>query len=268
MKKEFNFSVYLMYTKTIFLSKLVYKFDYVLGLLNTCIQLFIACLIWQTLYGGNASVEGISLPMVITTIVIGQGLSNAYFINDQAVSKLIKDGSISFTLLKPVSFRLQLLAEALGEITFRILSNFLPAVIIFSLATDVLPPAGVLPFLLFLISISLGFGVLWMLSSIVQFLSFWVMNVWSLSTIKNVLITVLSGAVIPIWFLPEKIASFVSYTPFGAIYFIPTRLYLGDIPPAEAGIYFTQQLLWIIAMLGISHLLWSMGKQRIVVQGG
>lgn len=268
MKKEFNLSVYMMYTKTVFLNKLAYRFDYLLGLLNTCIQLFIACLIWETLYGDLNVVDGISLPMVITTIVIGQGLSNSYHIDDQAVSNMIKDGSIVFTLLKPISFRVQLLAETLGEILFRIISNFLPAVVIFSLTTEVLTPASTLSFLLFLIGVLLGFGVLWTLSTVVQFLSFWIISMWSLSTIKDVMITVLSGAVIPIWFLPDAIASFLSYTPFSAIYFIPTRLYLGDIVPVEAGYYFMQQIMWIAIMGGVSHILWQIGKQRLVIQGG
>ncbi|WP_435236497.1 ABC transporter permease [Psychromonas sp. PT13] len=268
MKKVFDFSVYFAFTKTAFLNKMVYRFDYLIGMLNTCIQLFIACLIWKTLYGNNEVIDGISFSMVVTTIIISQGLSNAYSINDQLVSAKVRDGSIAYTLLMPISFRAQIFAETLGEILFRIISNFLPALIIFSLAVDILPPKDLIAFLMFLCSITLGFMVLWMISSIVQYSSFWILSVWSLSTIKNALIRVLSGAVIPLWFMPETIVKWVDYTPFSAIYFIPIRIYLGDISIDESGAYFAQQILWIIIMYVISSIMWAKGKQQIVIQGG
>ena len=268
MTKVFNLSVYLAFTRTTFLNKMVYKFDYLMGILNTCIQLFIACLIWKTLYGENQVMDGISFSMVITTIMISQGLGNAYFINDQVVSAKVHDGSIAYTLLHPVSFRAQIFAETLGEILFRLLSNFLPTIIIFNLFIDILPPHNVVAFLLFIVSTLLGFMVLWMMSSIVQFTAFWFISVWSLSTIKNVFVTVLSGAVLPLWFMPESITKWIDLTPFSSIYFIPVRIYLGDIATTDVWGYFARQIVWIVFMFLISHVMWLKGKQRIIIQGG
>jgi len=268
MTKVFNLSVYLAFTKTTFLSKMVYKFDYFMGILNTCIQLFIACLIWKTLYGAQEIVDGISFSMVVTTIMISQGLSNAYTINDQMVSKRVHDGTIAYTLLLPISFRGQMFAETLGEILFRLLSNFLPTIIIFSFVIDILPPNSFTAFLLFIVSAVLGFLLLWMISSIVQFFAFWMVSVWSLSTIKNVFITVLSGAVLPLWFMPDSISKWIEYTPFSSIYFVPSRIYLGDIATTDVWGFFMKQALWIITMFLISHVMWLKGKKRIVIQGG
>ncbi|MDC7218753.1 MAG: ABC-2 family transporter protein [Spirochaetales bacterium] len=261
-------TAYLSFIKKTFLNRMVYKVDYLIGILNTCIQLFISVTIWKALYGGRESVEGISYAMVVTSIVIGQGLTNAYRINDQAVSKRVKDGSLANCLLRPISFRGQLFAENLGEILFRIVSNFLPAVLIFALTIGLIPPASALNFVLFLLSISLGFLVLWTLSSIVQCSAFWIINVWSISTIKNVFVTVLSGSILPLWFMPESLVKLIRYTPFGSIYFTPVRIYLGQISLGEMGGYFGNQLFWILLLHGISALLWEKGKTNIVLQGG
>lgn len=259
---------YLAFIRTTFLNKMVYRFEHILGVVNTTLQILITVTIWKALYSGGSTVDGITLPMVVTSIIIGQGLSNSYIFNDLAVSKRVKDGSIINVLLKPISFRVQLFAENVGNILFRLVVNFTPSLIISILFFGIIPPKSILSLILFVVSVILGFLVLWTLSSIVQHSAFWIMNTWSISTIKNVFVRVLSGAVLPLWFMPEGVLKVISFTPFDSIYFIPVKIYLGQISLNDVWFYYGKQIIWIVLLYLLSTLLWNKGQKRVVVQGG
>lgn len=120
----------------------------------------------------------------------------------------------------------------------------------------------------FFLSIILGFMVLWEISSIVQMLCFWIVNVWSISTIKDVFINVLAGTILPVWYLPEAIQNIIKYTPFAAIYITPLKIYLNQMGTKQQIEALLMQLIWIIILALFGNLLWHMGKKKLVVQGG
>ena len=101
-----------------------------------------------------------------------------------------------------------------------------------------------------------------------QMFSFWLMNVWAIMTIKNVFINVLSGSMIPLWFMPEIMKKIIGFTPFESIYFTPVQIYLGQLGGAEIAAGFIKQFVWIVVLLGCGMLLWNKGKKKLVVQGG
>jgi ABC-2 type transport system permease protein len=245
-----------------------YRLDSLLGLVSTCLQVFISCAIWRTLFGTNSRVSGISFAMVATNFVLAQGLGSAFVFNDFAVRRKLADGSIAMDMLRPVSFRLSLLASNLGDILFTLLTRFAPTVVIACLFIGMVPPASLGAILLFCISTGLGFAVLWALSTVVQMTAFWIINVWSVSTIKNVVVNVFSGAFLPLWFLPKGFAGVVRYTPFDCIYFIPIRIYLGQVVGAEVLHSWAKQVVWFIAIYTLATVLWHRGKTKVFIQGG
>lgn len=261
-------SVYFAYIKIAFLNKCTYRVECLLGILSTCLQIFISCAIWKVLYGTNQNINDITYSMVVTNFVLSQGLSKAFSVNDFAIQQKINDGTICNEFLKPVDYRISILATNLGEILFNLIAFFLPTVLITSIFIGILPPSGLINFLLFLLSIILGFIILWLISSIVQMSSFWIINVWSISTIKNVIIGVLSGSLLPLWFMPESVLQIIKYTPFDSIYFIPIEIYLETISLYEIMGCYVRQVIWIIILYSLSRIMWKFGKKRLVVQGG
>jgi ABC-2 type transport system permease protein len=98
--------------------------------------------------------------------------------------------------------------------------------------------------------------------------SFWIINVWSISTIKNVLINVFSGSMLPLWFLPDSIMKLIKFTPFDSIYFTPIRLYLGEMTIEEVIFNFGRQFIWICILYIIGEIMWRSGQKKLIVQGG
>jgi ABC-2 type transport system permease protein len=212
--------------------------------------------------------EGISFGMVTTNFIIAQGLGSAFSLDDFAVQRKLWDGSIATELLKPTDFRSSLLALNLGDIQFKLLTTFSPSAVITALFIGILPPDGIMSVVYFAISVILGFAILWGLSSIVQMTAFWVMNVWSLSTLKNLLINVLAGGFLPLWFMPGFVRSFIRFTPFDTIYFAPVKIYLGLMDTNEIFMCYGKQILWFAILMVLSMFMWEKGKKRIIVQGG
>ena len=261
-------SPYLAYAKKSFLGRSVYRFDHLMGILSTCLQIFIFWGIYRALYGGNTEIDGITMAMVTTNFVLSMGLGAMFCIDDYFLPDKIWDGSISTELLRPISFRGRMIAENAGNALFNLLFRFTPAMIIAVLAIGISPPAGAGFFVCFLVSALFGYGVLWAISFAVQMTAFWLVNIWSLLTIKNVLVNVLSGSMIPLWFMPAWMSGVISFTPFSSIYFTPVQIYLGQLTYKEIALKCGVQLLWILLICLAGDFLWRKGQKKLVVQGG
>lgn len=261
-------NTYFQFAVIKFRNKMAYRFDYLLGILNTMLSFVVYWSIYKALYGGANEVEGISFSMVATNFIISLGLNAAFHKNEMFLQDKIKQGTIANELLKPVNFKLRMLFEDIGEGTFSVVFNFLPTVIIVAFFAQLQAPSSLLNLVLCLVSVLLGYIVLWLISFIVQSWSFWLFNVWGLITIKNVFVNILAGAFIPMWFMPEWLRNFIKFTPFDSIYFTPVQLYLGELQGYGILINFARQILWIVILYAIGELCWRKGIKKLVVQGG
>ncbi|MDE7212467.1 MAG: ABC-2 family transporter protein, partial [Lachnospiraceae bacterium] len=154
-------SPYFAYAKKCFLGRSAYRFDHLMNILSTCLQIFIFWGIYRALYGGNLEVDGITLPMVTTNFVLSMGLGAVFCTNDYFLPDKIHDGSISTELLRPISFPGRMVAENAGNALFNLIFRFAPALLAAVLTIGMSAPAGAAMFGMFLISALLGYGVLW-----------------------------------------------------------------------------------------------------------
>lgn len=259
---------YVAYAKKTFLGKSAYRFDHLMSILSTVLQFFIFYEIYRALYGTGESVDGITMSMVTTNFVLSLGLGTIFSPNDYFLPSRIWDGSISTELLRPMSFKGRMIAENVGESLFNLIFKFIPVLLIAIFTTGMEKPAGVLNMLLFIGSALLGYGVLWSISFLIQMTSFWLINIWSLITIKDVFVNILSGKMIPLWFMPVWMKGVLKYTPFETIYFTPVQIYLGQLNASEMLSKCLIQMVWIVGIYMLGNMLWNKGQRKLVVQGG
>ncbi|MDE7286798.1 MAG: ABC-2 family transporter protein [Lachnospiraceae bacterium] len=251
-----------------FQDKMAYRLDFFMGIVNTSITILVYLCIYKALYGDAADIDGISYSMVATNFVITLGLSNAFHYNEMFLQDKIRDGSITNEFLKPVSFILRLLSENIGEGAFKIIFHFIPALGITILYTSLCPPKSVLGLPVMFLSVALGYLILWLISFIIQTWSFWLFSVWGIITIKNVFVSILSGTLLPLWFMPQALRNIISVTPFESIYFTPVRIYLGELGGREILSALAVQVMWIAILGVIANVFWKKGVKKLVVQGG
>ena len=261
-------SPYLAFAKKSFLSRSAYRFDHFMGILNTLLRIFIFWGIYLALYNGKSEVDGVTMTMVTTNFILSMGLSTVFCVNDFYLPNRIQNGSIANEMLLPVSIHGRMLADNLGNALFQLVFHFIPAVVISVLVIGIHAPASFAMFALFLLSAVFGYGVLWTISFALQMLAFWLINVWSIMTIKNVFINVLSGSMIPLWFMPDWMKGVLMFTPFSSIYFTPVQIYLGQLSVSEIIKGFGVQCVWILLFIFLGKVLWKQGQKKLVVQGG
>ena len=259
---------YLEFAIKKFQNKMAYRLEFFMGIINTIITIVVYLCIYKALYEGRAEVDGISYAMTATSFVISLGLSNAFWIDEWFIENRVKTGAISNELLKPVNFVFRLLWENIGEGLYRLIFNFIPAVIFACFYTDICAPSSIGNLLVMLVSVALGYLILWLISFIMQVLSFWLFSVWGLVTIKNVVVNILSGTFLPLWFMPNIIKKIIVYTPFESIYFTPIRIYLGELTGMDILTKLSLQLMWIGILGLVASGLWNKGVKKLVVQGG
>jgi ABC-2 type transport system permease protein len=152
--------------------------------------------------------------------------------------------------------------------TYRLTVEFAPTLILSSFLFGILPPVSLAAFCMFVVSIFIGFMVLYGIGYILSLISFWYFNIWSFVTFKNALVAVLAGTFIPYWLMPEWLSRFASVTPFDSIFSIPIGLYLGKIPIEYAGGSLVKQAAWAMALWAAGRALWRLGYRRLTIQGG
>lgn len=259
---------YAAFAKKSFLERSAYRFDHIMGILDTLLKIFIFWEIYKALYGRQTEVEGITMPMVTTSFILSIGLNAVFYVDDNYIPDRIRNGSIANELLRPVSLPGRMIAENFGNALFRLVFHFVPAVFVSVITIGIYPPVSVSRMVCFILSSLLGYGVLWSISFATQMTSFWLLNIWSLTTIKNVFVNVLSGSMIPLWFMPGWMSGFLKFTPFSSIYFTPVQIYLGQLTFLDIVCKCLMQAVWIVVIYLFGSMLWKKGQKKLVVQGG
>ena len=108
-----------------------------------------------------------------------------------------------------------------------------------------------------------------MFDFLIGLISFHTESIWGISTMKDTVIVLLAGAVIPLPFFPESIRNIVMWLPFQAIYNLPLKILTEkSYTFADFGVILLQQLFWIVALIIISRLCFKKASKAITINGG
>lgn len=259
---------YLKIAQKSFRNNLVFRAEYFAALLNTIVTILVNLAIWRAIYEEEGGLDNLQFSLIVTYVILALALFQIFTMDEYVIEKKIKSGLITSDLLKPLSFRLHLFSFHFGALLYRIVLLLIPTLLLYSLVYRVLPPFSIEMFLCFLLSVILGYFVMYSLNFIVWLSAFWFYKTFSLVTIKDTAVLVLSGAVIPLWFMPQQLVHFIKLTPFDTIFFIPISIYLGQIPMDQLLFSLLRQVIWITVLGLIGHVLWKLATRRLIVQGG
>lgn len=259
---------YFEFIKKSFQNNLAYRVDYFTGVLNTIVMIFVNLAIWKAIYEDETAIGGIQFQILATYIILSFLLQTCFIMEDYQIEHKVRSGLISSDLLRPVNFKLYLFSVNIGGLLFRLTLQLLPALVVAVLLFQILPPFSLPMLFYFIISIALGYLVLYGLNFIVWVSAFWFYWTFSLLTIKDALVMVFSGALLPLWFMPKGVMSVIKLTPFESIYFTPLSIYLGQVPVDMIFVSIIGQAIWAVVLFLIGQVLWKAAEKKVVVQGG
>jgi ABC-2 type transport system permease protein len=99
-------------------------------------------------------------------------------------------------------------------------------------------------------------------------LTFWFLEIQGFVILSMAVESVLGGQVFPLDLLPDWIFRIAQFLPFYYQMYFPGAILTGriELPLALQGLAI--QVCWVVALLGLNHLLWIRGLRRHTAVGG
>jgi len=262
-------TAYLYLVKTQWLTALTYRSEILTSVLANTIAMLASVFLWRAAYTASPVVADIAEPQMITYVLVatfmGACMSGTV---EQTLQNRITQGDIAVDLIRPVSLVGSYLAVDVGLSLSACVTRLIPllglAVLMFQLPV----PASLAGFLAFILSMVFGFLILWLITALVALLCFWYVQLGNLGAVKDGFILLLSGRIIPAWFLPEPLQKVLQVLPFQHIYQTPLSLYIGKTTLRDAVPVLLIQLLWVLGLALLIDQTWRQGRKRLQSMGG
>jgi ABC-2 type transport system permease protein len=260
---------YLAILRGALMEGMAYRMGFFFTLLGNLLYLCVAYFLWHSIYENTTTIHGLTFND--TFIYVGLGSTMFVLLKtfaDWQIANEIADGSISIYLTKPVDYELYALFISLGSVMTTLVIISFPALVVMVLifkVTFVLGPG----LLLFPVSLLLAFMISFCFDYVTGLMAFYTESIWGISTTKEILISILAGALVPLQFFPEAIQNILRVLPFQAIYYTP--LMMITRPNQEWGTLFSAlgvQAFWVVALFILTRLFYNQAIKVLRVAGG
>jgi len=262
--------MYLAFASSAFQTQLAYRGQVWASLFGSAVHVFAWIAIWMSVYQDTASVDGVTLPQMVTYALIGGPVLTAWqwrrLLN--LVGNSVTSGDVAIYLLKPLRYPLYLFATECGNLFYRLAVTGLPVLVIVALVYGMLPPASLFHGLLFIAFWALSFVIMFLIAALCGLLAFWLLTAFSLEWLLQGILMLLSGTHIPLWFFPDAVAAIIKLLPVAWVGYHPIAVYLGKTSVTETLIYLGLGLGWALLLAAAVSALWRRAALRITVQGG
>lgn len=260
---------YLTMMRGAYMIGLVYRFGFLFSIAGNLIYMSITYFLWRSIYQGRETLRGLTFDETYIYVALGSAvfiLLKTYV--DWQMSYDIREGMVAIYLTKPLDLQLYELFTSLGfalhALTTVTLSTFLLLIFVFHIEI----PLGI-GLLLFPFSLVLAYLVSFCFDYFIGLLAFYTESVWGLSITKEVIITVLSGALIPLQFFPEAIQKILLWLPFQAIYYTPLTMVAKPNLGWETFLpMLGVQLFWVAALFALTRLFYNQAVKVLRISGG
>lgn len=204
-----------------------FRFEILVWLLLDFFPFFIILFVFQNLYGQQEMIRGLTISQVFQYYFFAsvvQGLTAVHFEGWRAAE--IRNGKIDFYLIRPFSYLSEMFfADVAGKFFYFLL--FLPLYVLFIWLIEsqfgIFVLAGIditnlVPFIFLLIS---AYIIQSFIGTIITLLTFWFEGAEGLEHFKWFALTILSGTILPLEFMPVWLRNLVEALPFKYLYLVP-----------------------------------------------
>jgi ABC-2 type transport system permease protein len=244
-----------------------YRTEVVIQLVSACIVAGLNGSLWQAAIRGRETVAGVPSGEMISYVVMAW-VSVTFFATrvNEEIGRRFREGQIAADLLRPISLQLHCYARDLGRAAACLLLQTVP---LFALCVLVFPvdlPRHPATWVAWLLSLLLAHLTNYGMSFMVGTAALPLHNISGLTHLKSTLVSVFSGAIIPLELFGPTLRPIVFALPFHAFVHTPVSIFLErDVP---VGALLAEQAAWAGAMWILGHLCWKAAERTLTVQGG
>lgn len=246
----------------------MYRFNVFMGIVLTGVTIYLLTIVWRAAYGEQTEVGGIALSQALVYLTIAN--LQLYFLRPEVsgdIQARIREGQIGFDLSRPVGYPSQLIAGAAGNM-IGLLPMMVVSLPVAFIVGELKPPPSVGYGVAYVASFLLAWVIAVQLNMIIGLVSFWTLEMTGFEMMYRLIGNFATGALVPLWFMPDLLRAVVQLLPFQAIAFVPVSIYVGA--PATGAIWsaLAIQVFWAVALVGIIQWVWSKAFRHTVIQGG
>lgn len=260
---------YLPIARATYMIGIVYRFGFLFTILGNIVYLGVAYYLWKSIYAYSATIRGLTFNETFLYV----GLGSAIFIllktyADWFIHYEIREGNIATYLTKPIDYQVYNLFANIGSLLINLTAITLPTVFVMIFVLRVKIALGVGLFL-FPLALFLAFLISFSIDYFVGLLAFYSESVWGVSITKEIIISVFSGALIPLQFFPDAIQNVLYWLPFQAIYHTPIMMITR--PAQGLNVFLPMilvQLAWAIILFFLARLFYNQAIKVLRIAGG
>jgi ABC-2 type transport system permease protein len=189
--------------------------------------------------------------------------------DDWQIAADIKDGRISQILVKPINYlHYRLCLFVSGRVIYTLAALIPVGVFIFLERAYLLPPAGTVALLCFILSLILTALLQFLISYLTALLAFWVLEISSFVFIALAFERIATGQMFPLDILPAGLAKALMFTPFPYQMFLPVSIYMGKLTGWAMAQALVIQAAWVAVCYLLARVVWTRGLRTYGAVGG
>lgn len=268
------FRTYKPFTRAGMQELVAYRANFVCFFIGEIMSAFIMYFVWKAVFLSSDSDTFMGFTMEDMTVYLFIAFLTGYMTYSDgafSVGEEIIDGSIAMRMIRPCSFEMCFLFKELGNRIVSIAIIFVPMVLgveAYRYAVTGMIRFDPLCFLFYVLSTFIAYMISFYFNVIYGFMAFFFKNLWGTTLIKETLVGFLSGATIPLAFLPAGLAAVLNVLPFASLAYTPVMIYMGMYSIGEIFAYMGLQVFWLLVMMGLSKLVWNSAVKHLSIQGG
>jgi len=245
---------------------IAYRFEMFITVIIAPISLIIFYFLWKSIYGNTGLVIGgftfqQLLGYYVLTWVVG---ILVYTYVDDWIRYQIRSGTIIKEFVKPISYLRFWYYKTLADRAFSTIIEVMPILLIGFIFFSVKITAF---FPLFLVSLFFALTLNYLLSFLVGLSAFWIVHNVGLIRLKDLLMNLISGFVLPLSFFPVWFQKASYFMPFQYVTYIPISIWLGKFTVQETIILLIFQLIWIAILYVAIQLVWKKAMHQLTAVG-
>jgi len=248
---------------------LVYRTGFIFTILGNMVYIVVSYFLWRSIYQNLTTIHGLTFNDTFIYVALGSAifiLLKTYA--DWGIGYEIREGMIAVYLTKPVDYEFYSLFSSLGGMLTNLAAISFPTIVllimVFRVSFSIGPGLFLFPF-----SLLIAFLISFFFDYMIGIMAFYTESIWGLSITKEIIISVLSGVLIPLQYYPLAIQKILFVLPFQAIYYSPLMMITRPNQGWETllSMLFVQ-LLWAVILFTLSRVLYHQAVKVLRISGG
>ncbi|MFJ9151991.1 ABC transporter permease [Streptomyces sp. NPDC102270] len=239
--------------------------------IRLAMQLFVVSCFWRGFYQASGGTQSMAATQtvsyaVLAVLVTQTGGIDRMFSRDSMVQHLQR-GTILYWLVRPIPPRRYYALRAIGDRAYGLAwgtIGYIACRYTGVIAAPVSASTAVIAFG----SFALGCVTLYYLNQILDLICFWTMMNTNALNIYQFVMSLMSGAIAPLWLFPKWFREVNELLPFQNVLNTPLSVYVGRTSASAAVPLIGVQLLWIVILMTLTRLMWRRAESSTAIEGG